>query len=69
MAKKKAGEKKMTATAAAKEIKHARLELPPEDYERLRRVARSIGLGVAAFIRQAVLRDVRRVEDEMEGGK
>lgn len=66
MAKKKAVVKKMATTT--KEIRHARLELPDEDYERLKRVAKSIGLGVAAFIRQAVLRDVRRVEEEMEGG-
>lgn len=66
MAKKKTGEKKMPATAP--EMRHARIELPDEDYERLKRVAKSIGLGVAAFIRQAVLRDVRRVEDEMEVG-
>jgi predicted DNA-binding protein len=67
MAKKKAGGRKVqTATPG---VKHARIELPDADYERLKRVAKSIGLGVAAFIRQAVLRDVRRVEDEMEGGK
>jgi predicted DNA-binding protein len=67
MAKKKAGVKKMAAVAT-KEIRHARIELPDEDYERLKRVANANGLGVAAYIRQAVLRQVRRDEDEVEGG-
>jgi hypothetical protein len=72
MAKKKAGVKKMAAVAtkavATKEVRHARIELPDEDYERLKRVANANGLGVAAYIRQAVLRQVRRDEDEVEGG-
>jgi hypothetical protein len=59
---KKMGAKKMQA--AAKRIRHARLELPDEDYERLRRVARANGLPVAAYIRQAVLKQVRRDEAE-----
>jgi predicted DNA-binding protein len=64
MAKRKAEEKKVPATAE-KDIRHARLELPDEDYERLKRVAKSLGLGVAAYIRQAVMRQLRRDEEEM----
>ena len=67
MTKKTAGAKKVQA--AAKEIRHARLELPDHDYERLKRVARSNGLAVAAYIRQAVLKQVRRDEAEVVGGK
>jgi hypothetical protein len=67
MAKKTGGGKKMPATA--KEIRHARIELSDPDYERLKRVARANGLGIAAYIRQAVLRQVRRDEGEVEGGK
>jgi hypothetical protein len=66
MTRKKSGEKKMPAVA--KEMRHARIELPDDDYERLKRVANANGLGVAAYIRQAVLRQVRRDEDEIEGG-
>jgi predicted DNA-binding protein len=62
------GAKKVQATAA-RGIRHARLELPDDDYERLKRVAKSNGLAVAAYIRQAVLKQVRRDESEGEGGK
>jgi hypothetical protein len=66
MARKKTGVRKVTNTANA--IRHARLELPDEDYERLKRVAKSIGLGVASYIRMAVLKQIRRDEADMEGG-
>jgi predicted DNA-binding protein len=59
---KKAGAKKVQATSA--EIKHARIELPAEDYARLKRVAKASGLAVAAYIRQAVLKQIRRDESE-----
>jgi hypothetical protein len=48
-----------------KDIRHAGLELPDEDYERLKRVARSLGLGVTAYIRQAVMRQLRKDEGEI----
>lgn len=64
MAKAKAGAKKVQTTEA-KDIRHARLELPDEDYERLKKVAKSLGLGVAAYIRQAVARQIRKDEDEL----
>ncbi len=66
MAKKAAGAKKVQATA--KDVRHARLELSDEDYTRLKRVASANGLAVAAYIRQAVLKQVRRDESEGEGG-
>ena len=65
MAKKTTGAKKVKT--AVKEIRHARLELSDDDYERLKRVAKADGLAVAAYIRQAVLRQVRRDESEGEG--
>jgi predicted DNA-binding protein len=67
MAKAKAAKTGATKMQAiAKEIRHARMELPDEDYKRLKRVAKANGLAIAAYIRQAVLRQVRR--DETEGG-
>ena len=39
-------------------IRHARIELPDEDYMRLKRAARAIGLGVAGYIRMSVLERV-----------
>jgi hypothetical protein len=67
MAKAKAGAKKRPATAS--EMRHARIELTDQDYERLKRVAKANGLGVAGYVRQAVLKQVRRDEDEIEGSK
>jgi len=66
MAKKTTGAKKVKTTV--KEIRHARLELSDEDYERLKRVAKANGLAVASYIRQAVLKQVRRDESD-EGSK
>jgi hypothetical protein len=52
--------------AAEKEaIRQARLELPDGDYGRLTAVAKSRGLGVAADIRRAVRRPIRKDEQEM----
>ena len=47
-------------------VRHARIELPDEDYQRLKRAARRIGLPVAGFIRMVVLERVG--EDERRAG-
>ena len=62
MAKKSDGGKKVTASET---IKHARIELPEDDFERMRRVAKANGLSISAYIRQAVLRQVRKDEGEI----
>ena len=62
MAKPKA--KKMTA-AAPEKTSQARLELPGAQMERTREAARSIGLSLSAFIRQAVLEKTADVERRM----
>ena len=41
----------------------ARLELPTDDFERVRKAGRRIGLSVSAFVRMAVLKEARRVEE------
>jgi uncharacterized protein (DUF1778 family) len=43
----------------------ARLELPVKEMDRLRKAARSIGLSLSAFIRQAVLEKTVDVERRM----
>lgn len=63
MAKKKA-DQTMNATAEEK-TSQARLELPSDDMERVRRAARSIGLSLSAFIRQAVLEKTVDVDKRM----
>jgi uncharacterized protein (DUF1778 family) len=66
MAKKKAGPKTMPATAEEKTTSQARLELPASDMERIRKAAKSIGLSLSAFIRQAVLEKAADVERRMK---
>jgi uncharacterized protein (DUF1778 family) len=63
MAKKKA-KTEMPATAEER-TSQARLELPVDDMERIRRSAKSIGLSLSAFIRQAVLEKAVDVEKRM----
>jgi predicted DNA binding CopG/RHH family protein len=63
MAKKKATPKMTTATE--EKTSQARLELPSPDMERLRRAARSLGLSLSAFIRQAVLEKTVDTERRM----
>jgi uncharacterized protein (DUF1778 family) len=63
MATKKAATKMPTTTE--QKTSQARLELPAQDMERLRRAARSIGLSLSAFIRQAVLEKAVDVERRM----
>jgi predicted DNA-binding protein len=65
MGRKKAEPKKMPATGTEREIRHARIELPDEDYQRLRAVARRYHISVAGYIRMAV---IERIEaDEAKG--
>jgi hypothetical protein len=66
MATKKTGARKVPATTKKEVIRHARIELPGKDYERLKTHADERGLSIAAYIRQAVLMQIRR--DAMEGG-
>lgn len=68
MATKKTGARKVQATAKKEVIRHARIELPGDDYTAVQEVARSNGLGVAAYIRMAILQRVRRDRAESEGG-
>jgi len=63
MAKKRANPD--MAVTTEERTSQARLELPSGDMERLRRAARSIGLSLSAFIRQAVLEKTVDVEKRM----
>lgn len=65
MAKKAAGPKKMSMTAAREKTSQARLELPADEMDRVRSAAKSIGLSLSAFIRQAVLEKTVDTERRM----
>ncbi len=67
MATKKTGPRKVQATPKKDVIRHARVELPEDDYTAVKEVARSNGLSVAAYIRMAILQRVRRDRAESEG--
>jgi predicted DNA-binding protein len=61
MAKKKTGGRKVPATASEDVVRHARIELPDEDYTRLKSMASRVRISVAAYIRQAVM---ERIESD-----
>ena len=61
MARKKP-EVKVQATQDTKKTSQARIELPVDEFNRLRKAAKRRALSVSAFIRQAVLKEVDRVE-------
>lgn len=63
MAKKKV-DRTMLATVTEK-TSQARLELPAAEMERVRKAARSVGLSLSAFIRQAVLEKTVDTERRM----
>lgn len=60
----KASKTKVTTATEAK-TSQARLELPAEDMERIRKAAKSVGLSLSAFIRQAVIERAVDVERRM----
>jgi predicted DNA-binding protein len=67
MAKKQAERPKVQATASEPAVRHARIELPDDDYERLKQAAKRFHISVAGYIRQAVM---ERIEsDERRGLK
>ena len=66
MAKKKVERPKVPATEMPKATNQARIELPVEEFDRLREAARKRGQSVSAFIRMAVLKEIRRVEEDRD---
>ena len=66
MAKKITGESKVPASAEPEVTRHARIELPDEDYQRLKWAASRLRLPVAAYIRLAVMERIDA--DERKAG-
>jgi hypothetical protein len=62
MAKKKAERKQVPATAEEKIVRHARIELPDDDYQRLKGAADRFRISVSAYIRMAVMERIERDE-------
>jgi hypothetical protein len=60
------GKKKSSGPVApqgpGKPVRHARIELPDEDYQRLKKAADRVRISIAAYIRQAVME--RILDDE-----
>lgn len=47
-------------------IRHARIELPPKEFERLKRQADRFMLGVSAYVRQAVMKQIEADEENQK---
>jgi hypothetical protein len=69
MAKKKSGGHKVSATAVQEIMRHARIELPDVDYQRLKRAAGRVHISIAAYIRQAVMERIEADERRTGGIK
>ena len=61
---KKASKRKMPVTTEKEQTSQARLELPVDQMDMVRKAARRRGLSLTGFIRMAVL---EKAEDIMEG--
>jgi hypothetical protein len=69
MAKKKTGGPKMVGQAKAESmIRHIQLQLPVGPYEQGKKIAGANGLSMAAYIRQAILKQIRADLEELKGG-
>lgn len=64
MAKKKTEPAKVQATAPVEITRHARIELPDDDYQRLKRAADRVRISVAAYIRMSVMERIERDESK-----
>lgn len=67
MAKKKPETKvPPVVTPAQKATSQARVELPTDEFERVRSAAKSLGLSLTGFMRMAILSHTRKVEKDRE---
>jgi hypothetical protein len=69
MAKKRIQESPELLTSNARQkrgVKAVRLELPEEDYQRLSKRARSLGLPMAAYARMAVMERIAADEGKLK---
>lgn len=68
VAKKKTEKPKVVAQAKAEsDIRHIQIQLPVDAYERGKAAAKANGLSMSAYVRQAVLKQIRT--DTTEGAK
>ena len=67
MAKKKTGPKKMSKAVEEEVVRHARIELPDADYQRLKAAASRFHISVAGYIRMAVIERLERDEGKAGG--
>lgn len=60
MAKKKAEKPKVVAQAKVdSDVRHIQVQLPVGPYDQGKKVAKSNGLSMAAYVRQAILKQIR----------
>lgn len=63
MAKKKAEAPVPAPPPAKKRPTQAKIELPAEELEEVRRVAKSLGLTLAGFVKMSVLKEMKRMKE------
>jgi hypothetical protein len=69
MARKKTEKPKVVGQAkAGSAIRHIQIQLPAGPYEQGKKIASANGLSMAAYVRQAVLKQIREDLEEVRGG-
>ena len=69
MAKKKTEVRKVVAQAKpGSTIRHIQIQLPVGPYEQGKKVAEANGLSMAAYVRQAILKQIRQDAEEIGKG-
>jgi hypothetical protein len=53
---------------AGSPIRHVQVQIPAGPYEQGKRIAEANGLSWAAYVRQALLKQIRADSEEMKGG-
>jgi hypothetical protein len=69
MAKKKTGPKNMPAIEETKVVRHARIELSDDDYQRLKEAAKRLRISMSAYIRMTVMKQVDQDVPKESGQK
>jgi hypothetical protein len=69
MARKKTARPKVVGQAKAESsIRHIQVQLPVGPYEQGKKIAQANGLSMAAYVRQAILKQIRADLEEIKGG-
>jgi hypothetical protein len=69
MATNKTGDKRVVGQVkAGSSVRHIQIKLPVGPHEDAKRISEANGLSLAAYVRQALLKQIRADAEELKGG-